>query len=127
MFGVSIGWALLRKLWPFIAIAALAGVIWVQHKDVKLANLRAATANAALEQAVAVNDRNREVIRRFDADREEERKLTAAAIAAEHARTAELNEIKKELRNAPGANDTVAPYFDAVGDRLRGSHPEVSH
>lgn len=118
---------LLLKFWYVPVIAALAFGLWVQHKDVKFERMRAATATAALEQAVAVNERNRAVIRQFDADREAERRLTAEAIAAEQARTAELNEIKKELRNAPGANDTVAPYFDAVGDRLRGSHPEVSH
>lgn len=127
MFGIPIGWALLRKLWPFIAIAALLAVIAFQWQLVKNANLENAAAKVALSQAVAVNERNADVIRRFDAERDEARKVAEAAIAAEKVRTAELNAIKKELRNAPGASDPASPYFDALFDRLRLPNAKVGH
>lgn len=124
--GITFG-RLLLKFWYVPVLAAMAFGLWVQHKDVKLARMERDTATAALEQAQEVNKRNKAVIRQMDMDKEAERKITEQAIAAEQARTAELNAIKEELRNAPGATDPADPYFDALGDRLRGLNPKISH
>lgn len=119
MFGIPIGWALLRKLWPFIAIAALCGVIFVQYQWVKNARLEKAAAEVALNQALAVNERNKETLARFDAEREAARKTAEAAIAAAQARAAEVGKLKEELRNAPGADAPAGDYLDTLSDRLR--------
>lgn len=120
MFGVSIGWALLRKLWPFIAIAALCGVIFVQYQWVKNARLEKAAAEVALSAAVAVNERNEAEMARLEAERARAQAVADEAIAAAKARVAETNKLKEELRHAPGANDPAGDYFDALSRQLRG-------
>lgn len=119
MFAVPIGWALLKKLWPFVAIAALCGVIFVQYQWVKNARLEKAAAEVALSAAVAVNERNEAEMLRLEQEREAARLAAEEAIAAAKVLAAKTSKIKEDMRNAPGADAPAGEFFDALGDRLR--------
>lgn len=123
----AIGWTLLRKFWYVPVIAALAFGLWVQHKDVKFERAQRAAAEVALKQAEEVNERNAQFIKRQNEDIELARKATERAIADAKTREAQTNAAKEEMRNAPGAADTVSPYFDALGDKLRSLNAAPSH
>lgn len=77
--------------------------------------------NAAqkMEQVIGVNKENTRIMKELREDIAAERLATEKELAAAQQRTTAIDDIKKEMEHAKGANDPVAPYFDELGDRLR--------
>lgn len=102
-------------------LAALALTGYVMHLRMDNADLKKdlAASEQIIEKQAEVNRRNAEFMKRQEASIAEERRLNAEMIEATKARTSRIEEVRKELQNAPGAQERVSPHFDLLGQRLR--------
>lgn len=100
-----------------LLLAVSVGLYWRAEAAVK----DRIAAQLERDTAIAVNDRNTRTLRELRIDRQIERVLTQKEIEAAQRRATSIDKTKKEMQNVPGANDTVHPYFDELGDRLRKS------
>lgn len=102
-----------------LAALALAGYVMYLRMDNADLKKDLAASEQIIEKQAEVNRRNAEFMKRQEASIAEERKLNAEMIEATKARTSRIEEVRKELQNAPGAQERVSPHFDLLGQRLR--------
>lgn len=107
------------KAAPWILAAAAIAAVYIVWGWKEEAQAKQALAEQHLQIALDVNADNLKANEERERWLAEERRVTAAAIAAANKRATRTTSIKKELRNAPGATDLAGPYFDDLGDRLR--------
>lgn len=108
-----------KVILPVLAALALAGYVMYLRMDNADLKKDLAASEQIIEKQAEVNRRNAEFMKRQEASIAEERKLNAEMIEATKARTSRIEEVRKELQNAPGAQERVSPHFDLLGQRLR--------
>jgi uncharacterized protein HemX len=102
----------------FLGLGAYAYVMKLE-RDVAVADKKAVVVQ--LEKAVDVNKQNNKAIAQLENAAKEAQANTEKEIAASQQREAASNEVIKDMRNVPGANDPAGPYWDAYSERLRGT------
>lgn len=92
-----------------LGLGATAYIYYLKYQNVAI----------ELQQVERINKENARVMKELREDLAAERLATEKELAAAQKRATAVEEVKKELQNVPGASDTVHPYFDELGDRLR--------
>lgn len=111
MFG-SIGlYIRLGVLALIIGLGATAYIYYLKYQNV----------GQKYEQVLQVNKNNQRVVKELIIDKQIERAITAKELAETQKRASAIDSIKKEMENAPGAQDLAGPYWDELGKRLQPS------
>jgi hypothetical protein len=107
--------------WGIIAAVAAALVATVVIQSLRLDNAKLERQNALddLAQAEDINRGLAEDIRNLVILRQMDAKATAEELKRTEDRNVSVEKLKREMRNAEGANELAGPYFDDLGDRLR--------
>lgn len=111
MFG-SIGlYFRLGVLLLIIGLGATAYIYYLKYQNV----------GQKYEQVLQVNKNNQRVVKELIIDKQIERAITAKELAETQKRASATDVIKREMENAPGAQDLAGPYWDELSKRLRST------
>lgn len=114
---------LAKPLIKWLAIGAIFAGLGITIYVLYLQKQHAQDANVLLQKdldtAIAANVANEQALVHLQTEEALKQQVTASTIAKQQADDVASEAAKKDLRNAPGANDIVTPYLDNLGDRLR--------
>lgn len=95
-----------------VLILGLAGTAYIYK-------LKYDNVGQQLEQAVEVNKANTRAAKELREDWAAERQATEKELAATQKRAAAVEQIVKDMKNAPGAQDLAGPFWDELAKRLQ--------
>jgi hypothetical protein len=125
------GASLLFKLlpWVLLVVAIVGSVIWIKllRADNALLTQENVQLEANFQEALGVNKENQATITELRLARIKDREATRKEQERKNALGKTLEASKKEMRNAPNANDPASSYFDGLANSLRRSNPARGH
>ncbi len=114
-------WLTLLRFWYIPVILLFAALWWERGVSLGLKQNALTAATQQLSQAQRANAENNATIVQLNNEAVLDRKLTEQDQERVKLLEAQSAALRKELENAPNANDTVNPFFDYLGDSLRNS------